>query len=128
MRFLNTLVDVAVKEAVKSEYKIKLGAVIFSGNRILSTGYNEAHRSVRRLHPRFQNYKGSVHAEVAAILKAKTCLRRKKLLVVRYSPVTKRFLLAKPCNLCLSYISYVGIRKIYYSINEYPFIKEYRGE
>lgn len=59
---LNGLVDVAISEAIKSEYKIKVGAVIFNKKRILSIGYNQI-RSAKKLHPMFQEWPGSVHAE-----------------------------------------------------------------
>lgn len=124
MRFLNNHVDLAISEALKSNYKIKIGAVIFNGRRVISTGHNAAHRSARKLHPRYQNYKGSVHAEVDAILKARTDLRRMKILVVRYSPRSKNLLLAKPCRLCEEYLRHVGIKKVFYSINTYPYIEE----
>lgn len=117
--------EVAIEEATKSSYKIKLGAVIFSGKKVISTGYNGVGRSARNLHPRFQNWHGSIHAEVDAILKAKTDLKRTKLLVVRYSPVSKNLLLAKPCFYCESYMRYVGIRKVYFSIPTYPYIEEF---
>ena len=124
MRFLSKHVELAVEEALKSDHKIKIGAVIFNGRKVISVGHNDAHRAAKKLHPRFQNFPGSVHAEVAAILKAKTDLRRMKMLVVRCSPFKKNLLLAKPCRLCESYIRYVGIKRIYYSINNYPYIEE----
>ena len=52
-------IDLAVEEAKKSTFvrsndrSFRVGAIIFKGKRILSRGFNFAHRSAKKLHPQF---------------------------------------------------------------------------
>ncbi len=116
-------IEVAINEAEKSSHTFRLGAVIFDKKTLISKGYNSGCKSAKKLHPRFHKY-NSIHAEVAAILAARSDLKKCTLLVIRINKNKKNFLLARPCVNCLKYIKYVGIKKIIYSINEYPFLKE----
>lgn len=116
----NTLIQLAINEAKKSDYKVKIGSVIFDKNKIISTGYNKAHSS-KKIHPRFQKWEGSIHAEAMSILNARTNLKGCDIIVIR---VNKRnqFRIAKPCKWCWLYLDYVGIDNVYYSIDRYPYI------
>lgn len=118
---LKTLISLAVDEAKKSECHVRVGCIIFDKKRILSSGFNEM-RNHKKLHPRFQSWKGSVHAEVNTILKAKTDLSNSCLIVVRINRKNE-LRLSKPCRDCMKYIEYVGIKKIFYSISTYPYIE-----
>ena len=117
----NSIIEQAVRQANRSTYYQKIGAVIFNKKRVISKGYNQI-RASRRLHPKFQEWPGSVHAEVAAILNARTGLKNCDILVVRVNN-QNQFRLAKPCKYCQMYLEYVGIKKIYYSIDHYPYIE-----
>ncbi len=117
----------AVEAAHGSEYFQKLGAVIFNKKTIISCGHNYKERSAKRLHRKYQNYDYSIHAEVDAILHAKRDLRGTSLLVVRVNN-NGEFRLAKPCKYCMMYISHVGIKNIYYSISDFPYIVKYTTE
>jgi len=123
MNISNTLIKLAVEEAHKSNHKQKVGCVIFDKKRILSKGYNTCQKSVRKLHPRFQKFPFSVHAEVDAIIKAKKDLKGSSVLVVRINKKDE-FRLSKPCNNCMNYIEYVGIKNIFYTIDRFPYIVE----
>jgi len=122
INFFPTAVKLAVKEANKSEYYQKVGAVIVKKKIVLSKGHNCPHKSRRKLHPRFQQWPDSIHAEVDAILKARTNLKNASIYVIRVGSNNK-LLLAKPCKYCMAYLKYVGIRKVFYSTDEYPYIK-----
>lgn len=100
-----------------------MGAVIFDKNRIVSKGHNYCERSVKKLHPMYQKYPGSIHAEVDSIIKAKRDVKGLSMLVIRINK-KEQFRLAKPCIRCMKYIKYVGIKKVFYSIDNYPYIKE----
>ena len=117
------IIDTAINISQRSTYRHRVGAVIFSKNKIISTGHNFKERSVKKLHPRFQKWPGSVHAEVMAIINAKTDLKRASILVVRVNN-KNQLLLSRPCQECMKYIQYVGIKRIYYSISSYPYIIE----
>ncbi len=118
------LIDKAIEAAKKSSYRVRMGAVIFKGKRIISVGNNCSMKSAKHLHPRFQKWKGSVHAEVSAILKAKTDLRRCNILVVRINRFGE-IRTSKPCDKCFLYLQLVGIKKIYYTVSGFHyFLKE----
>lgn len=119
----NSIISKAVDVCYKSEHSQKHGAVIFKGKRIYSMGFNTSSRSVKSINKIAQRWKTSVHAEVSAILNAKRDLNGLDILVVRMNN-KRQFMLSKPCINCLSYIDYCGIRNIYYSTKEYPFIKK----
>jgi deoxycytidylate deaminase len=111
------IINTAVEEAKKSEHKHKIGAVIFSGKRIISHGHNYSCRSIKNLHPRFIKYNGSLHAEVNAIVKAKRDISGFDILVIRLNK-REDLMLAFPCKYCIAYLIYCGINNIFYSTNE----------
>jgi deoxycytidylate deaminase len=108
------LKDKAVEAAKNSSHRIKMGAVIFKRGRIISVGYNHPLKGAKHLHPRYQKWKGSIHAEVDAILKARTDLRRCNILVVRINRFGE-IRTSRPCEQCFLYIQTVGIKKVYYT-------------
>lgn len=116
-----TAVRVAVKEAKKSKYEQRVGAVIVKRKSIVSRGHNYPHRSVKKLHPRFQEWPNSVHAEVDCIIKARQDLAGTTMYVIR---INKRGQLvnSRPCKRCFMYIEHVGIKRVYYSIDKYPYM------
>ena len=122
-----SFIDLAVEESSKGDHKQKVGCIIFYKKRILSKGHNSSQKSIKNLHPKFQKYRFSVHAEVDAIIKAKTDLKGSSLLVIRINK-DKQFRLSKPCQTCLKYIEHVGIKKIFYSISNFPYITTFNKE
>jgi deoxycytidylate deaminase len=119
----DSVLKLAMECAAKSDYYQKVGAVIFNKKSILSSGRNNPHRSIKSLHPRFMKWSDSIHAEVDAIIKARRDLKGLSLLVVRINN-NGELRLAKPCKHCLKYIQYVGIKTVYYSTSEFPFIQK----
>jgi deoxycytidylate deaminase len=118
-----SIINKAVEECKKSLHHQKHGAVIFKGKRIYSTGFNEPSRSVKSLNPTAAKWKTSIHAEVAAIINAKRDISGLDILVIRMSN-KNQFMLSKPCKHCQDYLKYAGIRNIYYSTIEYPFMEK----
>lgn len=119
-----TMVYNAVEEAKKSTYlQFRTGCIIFNKKRILSVGHNYASKSAKKLHPKFQTWFGSVHAEVDAILKARKNLKNASLIVIRINKKDE-FRMSKPCKHCMLYLNHIGIKKIYYSISNFPYIKK----
>ena len=121
--WLSKFITIAVDEAKKSVHKQRIGCVIFSKNRIVSKGYNTAQKSRSSITKKFLRWKGSIHAEVEAILQARTDLKGMSILVVRINKVGM-LRLARPCEHCLAYLAYVGIKHIYYSINDEKIVME----
>jgi len=114
-------VELAIEEAKKSIYEQRMGCIIFNKKIIISSGHNYALKNRKRLNPKFQKWKGSIHAEVDAILNAKSNLKNCHLLIIRINKKNE-FRLALPCNKCRQFIEHVGIKKVFYSINTYPHI------
>jgi len=121
MEFLNSKLNIAILESQKSDHKQKIGCVIFNKKKIISKGHNTSLKSTKKLHPKFQRWPGSVHAEVDAIIKAKKDLKGCDMLIVRVNK-HNQFRIAKPCETCIKYIKHVGIHKIYYTITNYPYV------
>jgi tRNA(Arg) A34 adenosine deaminase TadA len=110
----NTLLRIALEEARKSDHQHRVGCCIFNKNTILSRGFNVALMSRKKLAPRFRRWPNSVHAEVAAIISARADLHGADIFIIRINK-SEELLLARPCNHCMSYLQYVGIKRIIYS-------------
>ena len=95
----------------------RMGAVVFNKKTIISYARNYSNRSVKHLLPKFQKWRTSIHAEIAAILKARRDIKGCSMLVVRLNKKGK-LLLAKPCEKCQDYMDFVGIKAVYYSTND----------
>jgi tRNA(Arg) A34 adenosine deaminase TadA len=109
-----SLIRTAIKEAEKSDYRIRMGAVIFNKKKIVSKGHNHTNSLQRKLHPTFQEWPDSIHAEVEAVLKAKQNLKGYDLLIIRINK-KKQFRISKPCPHCTALLNHVGIRNVYFS-------------
>lgn len=121
---IKKLIEMAIDEAVKSDYKVKHSAIIFNKNIIISRAYNSISTYNRKLHPKFKKrLSQGLHAETAAILSARSDLSGCAMLIIRINK-RKQLLMSKPCEYCMKYIEYVGIKKVIYSINCYPYIQE----
>jgi deoxycytidylate deaminase len=123
----NSIIAKVVKEAKKSTHRYRIGAIIFRKKKVLSLGHNHKLKGVRSFNPQFKNRYNSIHAEVDAIIKARTNLKGAEILVVRINK-KEQFLLSEPCENCKKYIEYVEIKNIFYSIPNYPFIEKDKYE
>ena len=65
MPITSGIIKLCLLESEKSNYRFKIGAVVFKGSRILSSGHNEI-RSVRYINNRYKTYLNTLHAEQAA--------------------------------------------------------------
>lgn len=104
-----------LEECEKSTYRFRIGAVIFKGSRIISSGHNGI-RSVSQIKDKFKKYENSLHAEQAALMnidwnKVKGC----SILVMKISPSKGTLSMAKPCEICQKLLEHIGIKTIYYS-------------
>lgn len=108
----------AIKEAYKSNFDLRIGAVIVKSGRVLSKGYNKTGVYTKYAHVEFL----SIHAEVDAIIKCLKSYRYSNLIGAKIyiAGLRKngRLLLSKPCTRCAQLIRNVGIKKVYYTTNE----------
>jgi len=115
----------AIKEANKSNMPVfRIGAVVFKGNRILSSGHNSK-GFCGKIHPKYRNIRDSVHAEQSAILGVKdwSKLKGTSIITIRITR-TGIISMAKPCEMCMSMIRYTGIKEIYYSNHNGEIVRE----
>lgn len=109
--------QLAANMALKSVSKFRVGAVVARRHRVISTGFNDMGKS----HPIVQEHAGhndfvcGMHAEIHACLgvSAKD-LYKSDLYVARILRNGEKAL-AKPCEICHSYLTSVGIRRVWYT-------------
>lgn len=111
---------IAKRIALHSEYRIQMGAVLV-GKRPICSGFNKL-----KSHPTYANpekhIKISIHAEIDCILKAKKDIRGSDIYVYReYRNGIPA--IARPCENCILELRKAGIRKIFYSVSEFPYWK-----
>lgn len=103
---------IAILEALKSSSRIKMSCVLAKGNRILSIGNND----MRKTHPLAKGHR-KTHAEIAA------CAGLRPYDIEGCNAYVCRVIadgslaLAKPCPVCLSILNSMGIKKIFYTID-----------
>lgn len=103
----------ALYEAENSTYKFRIGAVIFKGSKIISSGRNEIRSNA--IHPKYKKFLNTLHAEQNALIGLDwTQLKGCSILVIRINK-NDELTIAKPCKMCMALLDYVGIKKIYYS-------------
>lgn len=104
---LDRIRQLAERVALRSSHQYKLGAAIFKQGKVISTGYNKTNRGVSR---EYGHWEGSLHAELAAIIAARTDLKKASILVARSTGG-----LARPCPECMAAIKDAGIKWVYYT-------------
>ncbi len=110
------MINHAIKQALKSRFNYKLGAVIVKGGRVLGCGHNETGRYTNKWK---QSWPGSLHAEEAAILNA---LRKGgpvplvgSTLYVSRVGRNGEVGIAKPCKHCQEVIKSFHIKEVVYT-------------
>lgn len=103
----------AIKEANKSTYKFRVGAILYKGPSIINRAFNTLGFIGYRKN--IFEFEPTRHAEIACLHK----IRRKRLkecslLVVRINK-NGNLVSAKPCSACLAALNLANIKKIYYS-------------
>ena len=100
----------AIAEGAKSSYIYKHGAIAFNKGKPIGRGYNstDIHGGLARDY----NYRGGIHAEVAAL---KNINKADTILVVRISREDGSLTMSRPCEKCQKYLKDRGIKKVVYS-------------
>lgn len=99
----------ALKQAEKSSYKVKLGAVVVYRNKIVGKGYNITLSTG-------QVPDGGDHAEISAIKNTTAKFRKNSTLIVGRRNKLGELALAKPCYMCEVILRKVGVKHVWYSI------------
>lgn len=100
-----------------SDYKIRVGAVICDKSRPISVGYNK-----NKFHPKYSTeLKRTIHAEAAAIISSGKDIMKGATVFVYRENKKGRPALARPCINCMKLLQEFGVKKIFYTTNEYPY-------
>ena len=104
--------------------RVKIGAVAVYGHRIISSGFNTSKTDpVQKLYNRYrftEDTPAAMHAEIMCLkpLIGRDDIDFKKVeLYVYRSGQKDTLLLARPCLSCMQLIKNLGIRNIYFTIN-----------
>lgn len=104
----------AARAAQKSSMTHRHGCIIVAADgTIVSEGFNH--------HRMAMSHRFSIHAEVAALHRAKRAKTRFtdcEMYVVRLGPGPSALKYSRPCEDCVHEITKSGIRRVYYSTNE----------
>ena len=116
-RRIKTLIAHGKRVSTRSEYQFKLGAIIFRGNKVISTGFNK-----NKTHPTARKYFqfGSIHAEIDAIVHAIENVKGASILVCR-TLKNGNPAIAKPCAMCVQVMREFGIKEVFWTIQNIPF-------
>lgn len=101
----------------QSDYKIKMGCVLVDHGTPISVGYNQI-----KSNPKFSYEFGlTIHAEASCIMSVRyKNLKGMEIFIYRETK-TKKPALAKPCDNCLSLLREYHIKRIWYTVNTYPY-------
>lgn len=123
-------IDIAIKMALQSPFKHKIGAVVLDAkDNILSSGCNR-----RKTHPlQYAHAKATgndkrhfLHAEIAALVKVRSGIPH-TCLVLRIGN-DGSFRMARPCPVCMSALAEAQVKYVVYSTDDGVFKTELVGE
>ena len=104
----NDYMRLASEARYLSPMKVKVGAVLVKGGRVIKVSSNMPGGSSKHLS------QWSRHAEVRATLNVDA--RGGVIYVYRGHGITGEPMLAKPCNACQEWLDYVGVSRVYFSV------------
>jgi len=111
MTIPNKVKKIAIKEAMKSQHRFKLGAVIYKKGNILNSGFNHANKT----HPKSNVPFRTIHAELSSCLGLTRMQLKDASIYVHRVRRDGKVGLAKPCRYCQALLDEVGITDINYS-------------
>ena len=114
----------AIQETENSEHPYYgIGAVVFKGSRIFSSGHNSFRSST--IPDKYKRYPHTLHAEQCAINGLDwDQLKGSSILVVRISLQSGNISMGFPCQYCYQTIKHVGIKNIFYSNRKGEIVKK----
>lgn len=109
--------QIAKQKASESDYHQKHGAVLVKGGSVINVSFNNPQfsRFARRF--RDNDCQATRHAEIMCVLGlAREVTEGATLYVVRINN-NGNFMFSKPCDMCYEVMSFVGIKKVVYTVN-----------
>ena len=105
--------QLAEKMAYKSSYRARVGCAIVNKNTIVSLGFNDGSKT----HPKSPHPFHSLHAEVDAVVSARTDMSGSIIYVARILKNGK-LAMSKPCQYCEALLKRSGIKAAWYSTSD----------
>lgn len=102
-----------------SNHRVRVGAVIVTNGKPISIGFNKlkTHPIYTKINHKRAKYIQSLHAEMSALLSARTDVSGATIYVYRERRDGSRGN-AKPCPVCQLLLAEAGIKKIYFTTEE----------
>jgi pyrimidine deaminase RibD-like protein len=116
--FLSFL-KLAKNVAKHSEYKIKVGCVITNKNKPVAIGFNKLKCPNRR----YKTEYNTTHAEISALQNSGKERIKGSVMYIYREDRNGNTKLSKPCEFCLPEIIKFGVKKVYYTIEEFPYLE-----
>lgn len=101
-----------------SDHRVKVGAVLSKKVPLIAC----SNKTVS--HPKYANgldYRATLHAEIRCLLHTQHTDRNGSVIYVYRETKNQEPALAKPCAFCMEALKEAGIKKVYFTISEYPF-------
>lgn len=119
----NKLINLAVKQAQLSEHHFKIGAILARKSKIISESFNNAKKTHKIAYWNKDNPQdATIHAEIGALINVPKNISSKcDLYIARYRSSDNSICLAKPCDMCLSVIKSMMVKRVYYTISEHEY-------
>ena len=114
---LKPIVKIGIDEALKSNFRYRVSAIIFKSNRIYAKGHNYQSKPNINLHPKLRHPFFTIHAEIDAISKLnRSDSSNLDILILRISGKKNlKLAMAKPCIHCQRALQFMNFRRIYFS-------------
>ncbi len=103
-------IEIALRQALNSQCRYKMGAVLASGSRIFAAAPNK-----RRNSPTIDFRHSTFHAEEAVVRKVRRTSGRE--IYVARVDASAHPALARPCRRCLTMLARAGIVRAYYTVS-----------
>lgn len=123
LKHLRYAYDLAREHEFDSYLEYNLCAVIVRGGNVLSVGYNSQGWNPLSERYKVQRHACNIHAEINAIVSKRNKVRfdDAKIYVVRLKG-DDRVGNAKPCDMCQHVLFNYGIKRAYFTVDEFPFV------
>jgi len=105
----------ARNESFKSNFRVKIGAVLVHGRKPISVGHNIPTKCNPQI-KRFDRFK-TLHAEIGACIGIEKSLLKGSILYVYRERHDESVAMAKPCIMCETFLRTYGIKKVFYTID-----------
>jgi tRNA(Arg) A34 adenosine deaminase TadA len=114
--------QIASKQSIAPTQAYKVGAALYSGNRLLSIGYNQFSKT----HPRYairkhdgNDFDITLHAELMCLLRRQYYEGNKNLILYVYRGLANgKPGCSKPCPMCMSAIILASVKRIRFYNNQ----------